>query len=255
MKTSFLSSIAYSFSFVFITDLSDKSVFLIILLSQKLPSLILFIVSLFSVLLMNFISILVGCYIPKLISLEYLEIIACILFITFGVLSIIESVKKENKVKDLIEETKKELNDSEENNNYTLMNEEIETNYESSTELSFHSILKTKSNSSEISATNTNINDSNNEINAGLIIAIILMLCLSDFGDKSQIAVITMAAIYDIYGVLIGSSLALLGTVTIAVLFGAWICEKILPKILFFIGGILFLIFGFEVLINILFKF
>ena len=83
MKTSFLSSIAYSFSFVFITDLSDKSVFLIILLSQKLPSLILFIVSLFSVLLMNFISILVGCYIPKLISLEYLEIIACILFITW----------------------------------------------------------------------------------------------------------------------------------------------------------------------------
>ena len=135
------------------------------------------------------------------------------------------------------------------------MNEEIETNYESSTELSFHSILKIKSNSSEISVTNTNINDSNNEINAGLIIAIILMLCLSDFGDKSQIAVITMAAIYDIYGVLIGSSLALLGTVTIAVLFGAWICEKISPKILFFIGGILFLIFGFEVLINILFKF
>ena len=256
MKTSFLSSIAYSFSFVFITDLTDKSVFLIILLSQKLPSLILFIVSLFSVLLMNCFSILVGCYIPKLISLEYLEIIACFLFITFGIISIYESIKKESKVKDLIEETKKELNDSEENNNYILMNEESETNYESSTELSFHSILKTKSNTSEISINNNSIiNDPNNEINTGLIIAIILMLCLSDFGDKSQIAVITMAAIYDLYGVLIGSSLALLGTVTIAVLFGAWICDKISPKILLFIGGILFLIFGFEVLINILFKF
>ena len=136
MKTSFLSSIAYSFSFVFVTDLTDKSVFLIILLSQKIPALILFIISLFSVLLMNYISILVGCYITKLISFVYLEIIACILFITFGILSLIESQKKENKMKDLMEKTKKELNSSE-NNDYQLMSDDIETNYESSTDLSF----------------------------------------------------------------------------------------------------------------------
>ena len=202
---------------------------------------------------MNYISILVGCYIPKLFSIIYLEMLACILFITFGIISIIESLKKENKVKDLIDKTKKELNDSELNNNYVLINEEIETNYESSTELSFSSLLKTKSNTSEISISTTN--DSNNEVSVGLIIGIILMLCLSDFGDKSQIAVITMAAIYDLYGVLIGSTLALLGTVTIAVLFGAWICDKISPKILLFIGGTLFLIFGFEILISILFNF
>ena len=117
--TKFLTSIAYSFSFVFITDLTDKTIFLIIILSQKIPSLILFIVSLFSVLLMNYISILVGCYIPKIISLIYLKIIACLLFITFGILSIIESLKTENKVKDMIEKTKKELNDSEVNDNYS----------------------------------------------------------------------------------------------------------------------------------------
>ena len=135
MKSSFLSSIAYSFSFVFITDLTDKSIFLIILLSQKLPSLILFTISLFSVLLMNYISILVGCYIPKLISGIYMKIIACILFFTFGILSIIESFKKENKIKNLIEETKKELNTQDENDDYLLMTDDSETNYESSKEL------------------------------------------------------------------------------------------------------------------------
>ena len=81
------------------------------------------------------------------------------------------------------------------------------------------------------------------------------MLCLSDFGDKSQITVMTMAAIYDFYGILIGSTLALVGTVTIAVLFGTWICDKISTKLLFLIGGILFLIFGCELLINILYNF
>ena len=251
MKTSFLSSIAYSFSFVFVTDLTDKSVFLIILLSQKIPTLILFIISLFSVLLMNYLSILVGCYITRLISLVYLEIIACILFITFGILSIIESQKKENQVKDLMEKTKKELNYSE-NDDYQLMSEDIETNYESNSELKYPSTLRTNSNISNINVINEN---NNNGINTGLIIAIIIMLCLSDFGDKSQITVMTMAAIYDLYGILIGSTLALVGTVTIAVLFGTWICDKISTKLLFLIGGILFLIFGCELLINILYNF
>ena len=251
MKTSFLSSIAYSFSFVFVTDLTDKSVFLIILLSQKIPTLILFIISLFSVLLMNYLSILVGCYITKLISLVYLEIIACILFITFGILSIIESRKKENQIKDLMEKTKKELNYSE-NDDYQLMSEDIETNYESNSELKYPSTLRTNSNISNINVINEN---NNNGINTGLIIAIIIMLCLSDFGDKSQITVMTMAAIYDLYGILIGSTLALVGTVTIAVLFGTWICDKISTKLLFLIGGILFLIFGCEILINILYNF
>ena len=63
-----------------------------------------------------------------------------------------------------------------------------------------------------------------------------------------------MAAIYDLYGVLIGSSLALTGTVTLAVLFGNWICEKISPKVLMFIGGIFFILFGCEVLLNIFFQ-
>ena len=251
MKTSFLSSIAYSFSFVFVTDLTDKSVFLIILLTQKIPTLILFIISLFSVLLMNYLSILVGCYITKLISLVYLEIIACILFITFGILSIIESQKKENQVKDLMEKTKKELNYSE-NDDYQLMSEDIETNYESNSELKYSSTLRTNSNTSNLNVINEN---NNNEINTGLIIAIIIMLCLSDFGDKSQITVMTMAAIYDFYGILIGSTLALVGTVTIAILFGTWICDKISTKLLFLIGGILFLIFECELLINILYNF
>ena len=251
MKTSFLSSIAYSFSFVFVTDLTDKSVFLIILLSQKIPTLILFIISLFSVLLMNYLSILVGCYITKLISLVYLEIIACILFITFGILSIIESRKKENQIKDLMEKTKKELNYSE-NDDYQLMSEDIETNYESNSELKYPSTLRTNSNISNINVINEN---NNNGINTGLIIAIIIMLCLSDFGDKSQITVMTMAAIYDFYGILIGSTLALAGTVTIAILFGTWICDKISTKLLFLIGGILFLIFGCELVVDVLYNF
>ena len=136
MKTSFISSFWYSLSFIFISDLTDKSIFLIIFLSKKLPSLTLFFVSLSAVLLMNYISILLGYYLPKLIPEIYMEVLAFILFTSFGILSLVES-RKENEtiIIDL-----KELNDSE--NDYSLMNEELETDIESNKELLFPSRIR-----------------------------------------------------------------------------------------------------------------
>ena len=237
MKTSFISSFWYSLSFIFISDLTDKSIFLIIFLSKKLPLLTLFFVSLSSVLLMNYLSILIGYYLPKLIPQIYMEIIAFILFTSFGILSLIESRKE----KEIIIEFK-ELNDSE--NDYSLMNEELETDLESNKELLF----PTRMRSNSISTIDFNVN---NDSNFGLITAIFFALCLSDVGDKSQLAIVTMAAIYNIYGILLGSTIALLGTVTLAVLFGNWLTEKISPKKLLFIGGLIFLAFGGETLISI----
>ena len=237
MKTSFISSFWYSLSFIFISDLTDKSIFLIIFLSKKLPLLTLYIVSLSAVLLMNYLSILLGYYLPKLIPQIYMEIIAFILFTSFGILSLIES-RKENEI--VIEF--KELNDSE--NDYSLMNEELETDIESNKELLF----TTRMRSNSISTIDFNVN---NDSNFGLITAIFFALCLSDLGDKSQLAIVTMAAIYNIYGILLGSTIALLGTVTLAVLFGNWLTEKISPKKLLFIGGLIFLVFGGETLVSI----
>ena len=241
MKTSFISSFLYSLSFIFISDLTDKSVFLIIFLSKKIPPLTLYLVSLSSVLLMNYLSILLGYYLPKLISETFMKILALILFVSFGILSIIESLKKDEKIDELLELTKKELNESE--NDYSLMNEDVETDIESNKEVLLPSIMRTNSNISDIS--------SNSTISFGLITAIFFFFFLSDFGDKSQIAIVTMAAIYNINGILLGSTLALIGTITIAVLFGNWISEKISPKKLLFIGGLIFLSFGAETLYSI----
>ena len=139
MKTSFISSFWNSLSFIFISDLTDKSIFLIIFLSKRLPLLALYIVSLSSVLLMDYLSILVGFYLPKLISLTYMEIIAFIIFTSFGIFSLIESHKEDEELNELIELSKKETNDSE--NDYSLMNEE-ETDIESNKEVKFPSILR-----------------------------------------------------------------------------------------------------------------
>ena len=155
-----------------------------------------------------------------------MQIIAFILFTTFGIITIIESQKEDEKINELMELTKKEFTDTE--NEYSLMIEdnEIETDVESNKEL-FPSILRTDTNVSESS----HITHTTESSNFGMITAIFFALCLSDFGDKSQLAIITMAALYNLYGILLGSTLALIGTVTLAVLFGNWISEKISPKV------------------------
>ena len=107
MSTSFIQSFTSSFSFVFITDLTDKSIFLIIILSQKLPTKILLTVALLSILSMNLLSIFVGKYITKIISEIFLKMIACILFITFGIISMVESFKEDNEVQVLLHNTRK----------------------------------------------------------------------------------------------------------------------------------------------------
>ena len=155
MKTTFLSSFWYSLSFVFISDLTDKSIFLIIFLSKKLPLLTLFIVSLSSVLIMDYLSILVGYFLPKLVSQLNMEILAFILFTVFGILSLIESRKEDDKLNELKELTKKELDCSE--NDYSLMNEELETDLESSKEIFFPSILRSNSISTNLSTNSDNI--------------------------------------------------------------------------------------------------
>ena len=172
MKTSFISAFGYSLSFIFIADLTDKSIFLIIFLSKRLSTSPLFIVSLSSVLLMDYLSIFFGYYLPKLIPQLYMEIIAFILFTSFGILSLIESTKEEEKLNNLIKISKKELNDLE--NEYSIMNDEPETDIESNKELLFPSILRSSSISTDINNKNSqnNINN-NNDLNFGLIIAIL----------------------------------------------------------------------------------
>lgn len=175
-----------------------------------------------------------------------MKIIAFLLFTTFGIISLIESQKKEEKINELMDIAKKEfLNDSE--NDYSLMHEESETDLESNKEITVPIIVRSNSNISEIS------NNNHNSISFGLISAIFCALCISDFGDKSQIAVVTMAAIYNIYGILLGSTIALIGTITLAVLFGRWISEIISPNKLLLIGGLIFLAFGVETLLNIIY--
>ena len=88
---------------------------------------------------------------PSRFPIPAAKIIACILFFTFGIITLKESTKEENSVENLIHRTRQELGELDANNDYKLMNDEIETNFESNNndQIRLSSTLRSTSSSSE----------------------------------------------------------------------------------------------------------
>ncbi len=67
---------------------------------------------------------------------------------------------------------------------------------------------------------------------------------IGEWGDRTQLATITLAAAHNPYGVLIGATLGHAICAAIAVICGKFIAGKISERLLTGIGGALFIIFG-----------
>ena len=74
-------------------------------------------------------------------------------------------------------------------------------------------------------------------------------LCLSELGDKSEISTVTIAAVYNLYAVLIGTMVAYFLTIIIATFLGLVIGKFLTEKMMTIIGGILFICFAIQILI------
>ena len=68
---------------------------------------------------------------------------------------------------------------------------------------------------------------------------------LAEWGDRTQIATINLSAVYDPLFVVLGAISGFAVCVGIAVTTGRLIAQYVSPRILGFLGGMLFLIFGF----------
>jgi putative Ca2+/H+ antiporter (TMEM165/GDT1 family) len=244
MTTVFLSSITSSFFLIFLSEITDKTFIIIILMTSKLPSLILYITALSATLLMNYISIGLGYLLPLIINQTVMNCIAFSLFLMFGIISIMEgkAIEKNNGLSDLFELTKKELEiEEEEEQDYYLMVETEDNEYDMKTEA-------TTPHNSRIKSNIKNNEIYNNKTTYGLCFALFITFLLSDIGDKSQIATITIAAVYNLYGVIIGTTLAFILSCALGILCGNFICQRISTKNIMYIGGGIFLLFAGELL-------
>ena len=212
----FLPSVIQSFGIIFVSEIADRTFILVLIYASKLNWLPLLITGLLAMGLMNILAIGIGYLVPLILVKGIIDWIGFGCFLLFGIFSIYDYFTKESKKlhEVLLEEQEEQSN-----------------SYKSFTDSEF------------------NIQPINQNRNTFAICCELFgFLCASELGDKSEITTIAIAAIYDLYGVLIGTMLAYFSTIVLAACLGHILSKYLSEKTMNLIGGIIFLFFAFQIL-------
>ena len=213
----FLSSVIQSFGIIFVSEIADRTFILVLIYASKISWLPLLITGLLAMGLMNILAIGVGYLVPLILVKGLIDWIGFACFFLFGVFSIYDYFTKDSKnLHEMV------LDEQEEQANA----------YKSYTDTDLI-----------VQSPNQNSNTFAN------CCELFGLLCASELGDKSEITTIAIAAIYNFYGVLVGTMLAYFSTIVLAVLLGHILCKYLSEKSMSLIGGIIFLLFALQILL------
>lgn len=244
-KNNFWKSVVSGFSLIFISEIGDNTFILAIIFSIKLGHILTFIATSSTLVLLNFTSLLIGKLIPVILYKPILDWIAIVVFSLFSIYMFIEGIKMDNKL--LIEEINEENAENQDNELQEVLVENEDN------------INNNQSDAKEIKIIDSNTEQNNNKIKKEKnydynIVTRTFMYCgsliIAECGDRSQITAITIAAVYDFKGVVIGSSLGHILATFIAVTIGKLFSRFISEKIITLIGSFLFLIFAIDFFIT-----
>ena len=210
----FYPSLVQSFLVIFLSEIADRTFILVLIYSLKIHWIPLVLTSLGAMYFMNILAIVAGYTVILLIPRSVIDWIGLFCFLFFGLFWVYEGMNMESK--SVKEEYEEELEGNE--NNYNLVNEEDDKN--------------------------------KNSKSVWLLCAELFgFLCISEFGDKSEISTVAIAAVYNLYAVLIGTMLAYFFNIVIAAFLGHYIGQYLTEKMMSIIGGLLFVGFAIQIII------
>ena len=220
----FYPSLAQSFLIIFLSEIADRTFIIVLIYSLKLHWLPLIITSMLSMALMNILAIVAGYTVILLIPRNLIDWLGFICFLCFGVFCVWEGINMESRsVKEEYEEEKEEHEKKEQEKREQLI---------------------INQNEDEIAD-----KDKGEKNMWMLCVEVFWLLCISELGDKSEISTVTIAAVYNLYAVLIGTMLAYFATILIATFLGLFIGKFLTEKMMTIIGGVLFIFFAIQILI------
>ena len=220
----FYPSLIQSFLIIFLSEIADRTFILVLIYSLKMHWLPLIITSMLSMAFMNLLAIIAGYTVILLIPKNLIDWIGFTCFFLFGIFSIYEGINMESK--SIKEEYEEEMTEHEKK--YQLVDDKENNNVEANEE---------------------------NKSTWVLCLELFGFLCLSELGDKSEISTVTIAAVYNLYAVLIGTMTAYFVTILIATFLGLFIGKFLTEKMMTIIGGILFVCFACQIFIIKIFGF
>ena len=228
----FIHGFIASFSVIIVSELGDKTFFIAAIMAMKHPRVTVFFAAMSAIFFMNTLAVILGMattVIPRFIT-QYGSIL---LFALFGIKMLYEGFNMSgDEAKEEMEEVNKSISKKEfSNKDYqatTLLTEDPETGIIKTNKQSFATKLKRRL-MAYVSL---------------VFIETFTMTFLAEWGDRSQISTIILAAREDVLGVGVGAMFGHFICTGIAVLGGRIIAQMISVKSVTIIGGLVFIFFA-----------
>jgi putative Ca2+/H+ antiporter (TMEM165/GDT1 family) len=214
--------------------------------------------------LMNLLSIGIGFVVPFILYGSIMDWVAIIIFTLFGIVLIKDAASKENVTLDLRRESFAISKDKPDSNKKTRR---------LSSEDHISALNKLEESSKQAPLLNNNNLDSNEEekkyfknLNSGeenqidleikdiksrnnlFVWTLFSSLAFAECGSRSQISTIIISSVYNIWGVLLGTTVAHIVCILLAVYAGHIIGRFVTERLLTYLGGFLFLLFAFQLI-------
>jgi len=235
VQTGFSAFVA-GFAMIMVSEMGDRTFLSNCVMAMKHDRKLVFFSAMAALALMAILSAILGYTLPALLSKKYTQYLAIVLFIVFGVKMLLEAKEmSHNQAEEELEEVNKQLI-GEDDELHKL--EELESGG-----LVVEPIKKTSGWVNLV-----------NYIFSPTFVQIFTITFLAEWGDRSQIGTIILAASSDypinvILGTIIGHGIC----TALAVICGKLLAQKISVKTVTFVGGCLFLLFGVYTLIEAIF--
>lgn len=265
----FIKGLFASFSAIIATEIGDKTFFIAAILSMKNDRMAVFGGAILALIIMTILSTMMGLVLPALIPKKYTHIIGGILFLYFGIKLLLDSRGMEDKVSEELEEVEEELAEMSKKQKAAMKKKRLQHNedggMDDNNDEEMNGMaggdvedgaavkrrggggggggkkgLKPAPSSSGLSAAG----DYSGSSWEAVFIQALTMTFLAEWGDRSQIATIALAAAKDPLGVTIGGCIGHSICTGMAVVGGRMLASRISERSVAFYGGLVFLAFG-----------
>ncbi|KAI8049306.1 hypothetical protein BDF21DRAFT_433115 [Thamnidium elegans] len=221
---------------IIVSEIGDKTFLIAAIMAMKHSRLVVFAAAFSSLAIMSVLSAVLGHVVPNLIPKQYTDVCASLLFLCFGVRMMYEAYHMDDNDNEEMMEVENELKTVEDRERANKM-EEMEVGGLEATE----SAISTASKPERAKEGLMNLMQL---VFSPVFVQTFVLTFLGEWGDRSQISTIALAAANNVYyvtaGVVIGHGMC----TAVAVVGGRMLASKISVRTVTFAGSILFLIFG-----------
>ena len=242
-----------AFIIILLAELGDKTFIMLIILQMKTNQITILTSALLAEIFMNCIAVFLGFGIDRMLYQNLLDYIGLMIFFFYGLFLIGDAFQEgkesfENEILQAESPNDENEKNNKKNDNTLQIIPENEDN-----ELMTPLIEKDDSKNEHLISfgpedtlgikkpINENEEKKNNQIDFKIFWTIFSSMCISECGDRTQFTAMIMSGVYEMWGVLLGSCLALTCSVFLGVFLGKKLIKYLHENVLNFILGIIFL--------------